>query len=295
MGQTQLVSPFSDQPFIAPEAQTDFQSVVNFTVSSFWTVAEQCLGILCPCLVTFRPLLRPAARYVSSHLSSRKHSGGRGEQTRASRMSDSGNKREYEDFHRYLDGPAANSDDTDLEQQSVSKLVDNQQSFLQPQSPRKSGFLPFIGQKTHREKGTSSPPPDVPNTIAPFASTTQPADGIGIAQPTPAVQKNSNGNWRSNVGIAQTPNTNDAIALASLDPRARTHAQQDTFTGRGGTAGHVGGDDDDDEVTYHSTFGTKTEAKAVPAVSAPPQAADSDRERHLYPIEVQREFRLERE
>lgn len=152
-----------------------------------------------------------------------------------------------------------------------------------------------MGQKTHREKGTSSPPPGIDNAVAPFANNAQPANGMGLAHPAPAAQKYPNGNWRSNVGIAQTPNTNDAIALAYLDPRARTHTEEGIYTGGGGAIGHAGDDDDEDEVTYHSTFGTKTEAKAVPAVNAPPQAADSDRERHLYPIEVQREFKLERE
>ena len=240
--------------------------------------------------MTFRPLFRPTVRYFSSRLSSRRHSGGRGDHTHASGLSDSGHKREYKDFHRYLDGAAANSDDTDLEQQSVSKLVDNQQSFLEPQSPKKSGFLPFRGQKTQREKHSSSPPP-FSNSVAPFASSSQSADGMTPAHPPPAAQKQSPpGNWRSNVGLAQSPGTNDAIALASLDPRARAPGQQDLYSGSG-----IGGDDDD-EVTYHSTFGTKTEAKAVPAATSPPHAAaDGDRERGTYPIEVQREFKLERE
>ncbi|MDI1490533.1 MAG: hypothetical protein OHK93_001737 [Ramalina farinacea] len=38
--------------------------------SAYWTAAEQFLGILCPCLITFRPLLRSSYLLFSGHRSS---------------------------------------------------------------------------------------------------------------------------------------------------------------------------------------------------------------------------------
>ena len=224
--------------------------------------------------MTFRPLFRPAVHYFTSHISTRKSSK-QGGSAQISAGSEGTHKRDYKDFHRYIDG-VVTSEDTDLEQQSVSKLVES--SHPAEQSPKRN-FLPFMGAKTNRGV---SPPPMAPS-IAPYNgnahSTNEPA------APAPTVQKPTG--WRSNVGLAQAPaNPNDAIALASLDPRSRaTNGRQEEH--------YPGGADD--EGNYHSTFGTTTEAKAVPTSVQPPQAADDDRERGIYPIEVQREFRLERE
>ena len=114
--------------------------------------------------------------------------------------------------------------------------------------------------------------------------------------PPAAHTKNGSTAWRSRFGRgaqrtgSDAVDPTDAIALASLDPRARagedsTHA-----------IGQANGDPEHEGTLYSNAFGTHTEAKAVsPLASGPPQAADSDRERSVYPIEVQKEFILSRE
>ena len=227
--------------------------------------------------MTFRPLFRPAVNYFTSQISTRKSSN-KGGSAQLSAASEGSHKRDYKDFHRYIDGVVASEDreDRDLEQQSVSKLVES--SDPAGHSPRRN-FLPFMGTKSNR--GTSPPP--FPPTVAPYNGTAHATNDPSA--PNPIAQKSTG--WRSNVGVAQAPvNPNDAIALASLDPRSRaTNGRQEEHYPAGA----------DEEGNYHSTFGTTTEAKAVPTSNEPPQAADSDRERGIYPIEVQREFRLERE
>ncbi len=226
--------------------------------------------------------------YFTSQITSRKSSG-RGGSTHLSTSTEGTRKRDYKDFHRYLDGTHAPSDDTDLEEQSVSKLVESSEET----SPKRN-FLPFMGTKSAHD----SVPPISGPMVPPYPNGRALNTNNDLPPPAPAVtahHKSSSGGWRSHLAGGQThhPATNpqDAIALASLDPRNRTAANgrpEDLFPGGSGF-------EDDAPANYHTGFGTTTEAKTVPLANSPPHPADDDRERGVYPIEVKTDFKLERE
>lgn len=242
--------------------------------------------------MTFGPLIRPAARCFTTRASTRKITRGRVDRNHASGNPGSGHNRAYVDFRRYLDGAVANSDDTDLEQQTVSTPEDKRQSCFQ--TSKKGGFLPFMGQTTQREKASSSPPP-LPSSSAPYASTSYPANEMAFAHPPLAAHEQQPVAWPSDIGLAQTSDADTAVVLAYMDPQACAQAQQDIYPDSSD-----GSDEEEDEVVYHSTFGTKTEAnaEAVTAPTSPLQPAEDDEEeeeRGIYSVEDQWEFKLEGE
>ena len=227
--------------------------------------------------------------YFTSRITSTNKTSRIGASTHLSGNSDGTRKRDYTDFHRYMDGHNSRSDDTDLEEQSVSKLVESSEEA----SPTRN-FLPFMGNKPVHDAA----PPISGSTAPPYPGGRSLYPDPDVAPPAPAVtahHKSPSGGWRSNITLGQThhpaTNPNDAIALASLDPRNRTAPNgrpEDLFPkGRGAN--------DNVANSYHTGFGTTTEAKTVPALNTPPLPGDDDRANGVYPIEVKNEFRLERE